>query len=168
MAFVVEDGTGLPTANAYVSVEEADAILATNIHSSWTALEVGMKELLIMWATRILNERARWRGTRVSATSALPFPRSNLRDADNVFYPDDEIPQPLKVAVSVLADHLSVGDPTLPRSDKNIKRLDVDVISIQFDVDTTPERWPTSLGLILKDIANISFGSTGGKRIIKH
>jgi hypothetical protein len=168
MILVVEDGTGLPTANALVSVEDADAILETNIHSTWTDLPVETKEKLIAWATRLLIERARWFGTRVSNTSGTPFPRSGLKDADGVFYPDDDVPQPVKVAVATLADHLNASDPTLANAAKNIKRLDVDVISLQFDVDTAPERWPSSLGFILKDIARVNFSTKGGKRIVKH
>lgn len=168
MILVVEDGTGLPTANALVSVADADAILETNIHSTWPSLEVEIKEKLIAWATRLLVERARWFGIRVSATSGLPFPRTGLKDADGVFYPADDVPQPVKVAVATLADHLNSSDPTLANSSRNIKRLDVDVISLQFDVDTSPELWPSAIGYILKNVARVSFSTTGGKRIVKH
>lgn len=165
---VVEDGTGLPTANAFATVEEVDVILETNIHSPWPNVIDEDKAKVIIWASRILIERARWKGTRVSNTSGTPFPRSGLKDMDGVFYPDDAVPQPLKVATAILADHLAQQDPTLANGQKNLKRLDVDVISLQFDMMTDPERWPPSIGIILRDIANISFSSTGGKRIIKH
>lgn len=168
MAFVVEDGTGLPLANALVSVEDADEILATNIHSLWPSHDEDTKEKLIVWGTRLLIERARWKGTRVSLTSGTPFPRSGLKDADGVFYPDDDVPEPVKIAVATLADFLGAGDPTQPNAQRNLKRIDVDVISLQFDVGTSPERWPSSIGIILKDIASVSFSTTGGKRIIKH
>ncbi|USM11591.1 head-tail connector [Citromicrobium phage vB_CbaS-RXM] len=168
VTLVVEDGTGLPTANAFASVEEVDAILEPNIHSLWSGIDTEDKKKLIVWATMILIQRARWKGCRVSATSGTPFPRSGLRDQDRNFYPDDAIPQPLKVATALLADHLSQQDPTLANGQKNLKRLDVDVISLQFDMETTPERWPTSIGIILRDIAKLSFSGTGGKPIIKH
>lgn len=168
VTLVVEDGTGLPTANALASVEEVDAILETNIHSLWGNVLAEDKIKLVVWASRILIERARWKGTRVSMTSGTPFPRSGLKDQDGAFYPDDDVPQPVKVAVALLADHLALQDPTLANGQKNLKRLDVDVISLQFDMMTSPEKWPTSIGIILRDIANISFSSTGGKRIIKH
>ena len=170
MAFVVEDGTGLPLANALVSVADADAILAVNIHSTWSQIaDPAIKEKLIQWATRLLCERVRWKGTRVSETSGLPFPRSGLKDADGIYFPNDEVPQPVKTAVATLADFLNSADPTLPNSSANLKRLDVDVISLQFDMGTQPERWPSAVALILRDIASsVSFSKTGGKPIIKH
>jgi hypothetical protein len=168
MAIVVEDGTGLPTANAYVSVTEADTILAINIHSTWATLTTPVKEKLIQWATRILNERARWKGARVSQTSGTPFPRTGLRDDDGIYYAINSIPMPVKVATAVLADFLGTGDPTAPNSSANLKRLDVDVISLQFDLGIAPERWPSSVAITLRNIANISFSSKGGKRIVKH
>lgn len=168
VTLVVEDGTGLPTANAFLTVEEADAILEPNIHSNWPNIDVDDKAKLIVWATRTLIERARWKGTRVSETSGTPFPRSGLKDQDCVYYPDDAVPTPVKVAVAMLADHLALADPTLANSQKNLKRLDVDVISLQFDMMTNPEKWPPSIAIILRDFAYLSFSSTGGKRIIKH
>ncbi len=169
VTLVVEDGTGLPTANSLCSVEDADALLEVNVHSTWAAItEEERKEKLLIWATRLLCERARWKGVRVSETSGLPFPRSGLRNADGGFYPDDDVPLPVKTAVATLADFLNSGDPTVPNGQSNLTRLDVDVISIQFDVNTSPERWPSSLSYILRDIAQITTGRNNGKRIVKH
>lgn len=168
MELVVEDGTGLPTANSLVSIEDADALLEPNIHSTWATNDEETKKKLLVWATKLICQRARWKGKKRYETAALPFPRTGLYDADRNFYPDDEVPVPAKEAVATLADFLAAGDPTLPNGSSNVTRLDVDVISLQFDVDTAPERWPSSIGIILRDIATISFSKTGGKRIIKH
>jgi hypothetical protein len=168
MELVVEDGTGLPTANSLVSIEDADLILEPNIHSTWATFDDEKKKKLLVWSTNLICQRARWKGTKRYETARLPFPRTGLRDADGSFYPDDEVPAPAKEAVATLADFLATGDPTQPNTSSNVSRLDVDVISLQFDVNTTPERWPSSIGIILRDIATISFGKTGGKRIIKH
>lgn len=168
MQIVVEDGTGLPTANALVSVAEATAILSVNPHSQWTSYEPTTQEGLIIWATRLLIERAKWKGTRVSISSGTPFPRSGLKDADNAFYPNDAVPDPVKVAVASLADFLGTFDPTAPNTGSNLKRLDVDVISLQYDMGTSPEKWPSSIAYTLRDIATVSFGKGGGVRIVKH
>lgn len=168
VTIVVEDGTGLPTANAFVSVSDADDILAPNIHSLWPSQTEENKEKLIIWATRLIIQHGRWKGKRVSDTSGTPFPRSGLKNSDGVFYPDDDVPEPVKVATSILADFLSAGDPTQPNAQANLKRLDVDVISIQYDTGTAPEKWPPDIGTILRDIGYIAFGKTGGKPIIKH
>ncbi len=168
VTIVVEDGTGLPTANSFLSVADADDILALNIHSSWATQENTTKELLLMWATRLLCERATWYGTRVSDTSALPFPRSDLQDPDGVYYPDDAVPDPVKTATAMLADHLLANDPTLANTSRNLKRLDVDVIKMQFDVYQSVEKWPTAIAQTLRDFGRFNLSNTGGKRIIKH
>ena len=140
MAFVivVEDGTGLPTANAFASVETVDAILELNIHSNWE-LAGENKEKLIGWATRLLNQHVRWFGTRKYETSGTPFPRSNLRNDDGGFYPDDAIPSELEEATAILADFLLTTDPTVVNSASNLKQIDVDVISLRFDNLDRPE-----------------------------
>lgn len=168
VTMVVEDGTGLPLANSLCSVEDATDILSVNPHSGWADYTDPVKEGLLIWATRLICERARWKGKRVSETSGTPFPRSGLYDQDRVYFPDDEVPQPVKVAVATLADFLGTFDPTAPNTSSNIKRLDVDVISLQFDLGVAPEKWPSTIPTILRDIAYISLGKNGGKRIIKH
>jgi hypothetical protein len=76
MDIVVEDGTGLPTANAYLSVAEADDILSTNIYATaWAALDDTTKASILMWATRLLDERVKWHGRKYHATAGLAWPR---------------------------------------------------------------------------------------------
>lgn len=168
MAFtlVPEDGTGLPTANAYATVARVDEILELNIHSNW-ALAGANKEKLIGWATQLLNQNVRWFGTRKYESSGTPFPRCNLRDNDGNFYPDDAIPAPLEEATAVLADFLLGTDPTVVNSASNLKQIDVDVISLRFDNLDRPEKWPRALSKLLRNLGRTNFSSTGGKPIIR-
>lgn len=169
MALVVEDGTGVVTANAYASVAEVDEILAINIHSKWSLLsDAATKEKLIQWASRILDERVKWHGSKTHATSGLSWPRTGVKDREGVAIDDDVVPTAVKVAVAELADHLLAGDPETANSGSNITTLQVDVIMIKFDARLDAERFPPNLAHILYGLGYMTFGRGGPKRIIKH
>lgn len=169
MALVVEDGTGIVTANAYASVEEVDEILAVNVHSKWSVIsDAETKEKLIQWASRILDQRVKWHGRKLHQTSGLAWPRVCARDREGFPIEDNIVPLVVKVAVAELADHLLSGDPETANSAANITQLQVDVVMLKFDTGVAAERFPPNLGHILKGLGFCSFGRGGPKRIIKH
>jgi len=169
MAIVVEDGTGLVTANAYASVAEVDEILSVNIHSQWSLiLDPTIKEKLIQWASRILDERVKWFGHKTYPTSGRAWPRVKVKDREGLLVEDNIVPLPVKVAVAELADHLLAGDPETANTGSNITALQVDVVMIKFDARLDAERFPPNLAKILYGLGYMSFGRGGPKRIIKH
>jgi hypothetical protein len=169
MTLVLEDGTGVVTANAYATVAEVDAILAVNIHSKWSLVtDNATKESLIQWASRILDERVRWNGRKTHHTSGLAWPRVCVRDREDTPIDDNVVPRAVKVAVAILADHLLSGDPELANTGSNITQLQVDVVFLKFDARLAPQRYPPELTAILKGLGWLSFGTGGPKRIIKH
>lgn len=76
----VEDGTGLPGANSYLSVEDADAYWAARANVTWAAATIAAKEAALVTASMYID--LRWGngvpGTPVSPTQALVFPRHDL------------------------------------------------------------------------------------------
>jgi hypothetical protein len=168
MSLVAEDGTGVVTANAYATVVEIDAILTTNIHSGWGVLDPTSKENLIIWATRILDERMRWFGHKTHQTSGLAWPRYGVKDKEQFLIDDNVVPKAVKVAVAVLADHLIAGNPDAVNSASNLKELKVDVVQLNFDPNLTVAKYPVELTLILDGLGYGSWGRSGPKRIIKH
>ena len=169
MTLVVEDGTGVVTANAYATVAEVDEILATNIHSKWDLIsDPATKAKLIQWASRILDERVRWHGKKTHPTSGLAWPRTCVKDREGALVEDDIVPLPVKVAVAELADHLLGGDPETANTGSNITALQVDVVMLKFDARLTAERFPPNMGMILYGLGYTSFGRGGPKRIIMH
>lgn len=169
MALVVEDGTGVVTANAYATVAEADDILAVNIHSKWSLInDNATKESLIQWASRILDERVKWFGSKTEATSGMAWPRKCVRNREGILIDDNLVPLAVKVAASELADHLLGGDPETANTGSNITALQVDVVMLKFDARLDAERFPPNLAHILYGLGYMSFGRGGPKRIIKH
>lgn len=107
MALIVEDGTGLSTAESYVSVAEADAYLAKfGLPDAWNLSTEEQKEQALRQATRYVDARfhGRWKGWRSVDDQALDWPRSDVSDSDGFLIDSDEIPTLLKSATIELAN----------------------------------------------------------------
>lgn len=168
--FVVEDGSGLPDATSYLSVGEADDILAMNIHvsSDWAALDTADKERLLAWASRYLDERTKWRGRRMSEDSGLRWPRLGVIDRDGNLIPDDVIPRQLKVATAEMARYLRAEDRTVERDQDGLARLKADVIELEFREGYALPKVPEHMQYLLAGLGAVSTG--GGvqfKRIVR-
>lgn len=106
MAIVVEDGTGLTNADAYISVAGADAYhAAQGSPAAWTAATTSDKEDAIRQATTYLDGKyARaWRGMRAHRTQALRWPRIGAIDIDGYELPSTAVPVRLGYAAAELA-----------------------------------------------------------------
>lgn len=75
MALVVEDGTGLPNAEAYVSVADADAYHTAMGNTSWANANMAAKEAALRRATQYLDARYAFAGSPLTEVQALAWPR---------------------------------------------------------------------------------------------
>lgn len=75
MSLVVEDGTGLTTANSYASVLEVDAYFTERGNATWNG--TASKDTLLISATDYLDATygARFKGAALTSTQALQFPK---------------------------------------------------------------------------------------------
>jgi hypothetical protein len=108
MALVVEDGSGKPDAESYVSVLDADAYAAARLIDIWSAIETttAIKEAALRRATEYLDMEygLRLKGVRSTQTQALEFPRFCMYlPKANEPYPDDTIPVSVSRACIELA-----------------------------------------------------------------
>jgi len=116
MALIVEDGTGLSTAESYIS--EADATTyhaAYGASATWAAATADQREAALRVATRYLDLHyaGRWRGTRTNEDQALAWPRSGVYDDDSIEVDDDVIPANLERACAEVALRVLTGDDLL-------------------------------------------------------
>jgi hypothetical protein len=112
-AMVVEDGTGLATANSYSSVASADTYLArAGTPTTWAAASDGEKEAALRKATRSLDIQygGLWAGDRATTTQYLDWPRSSVYDLEGTLLDDDAIPAELVEAVAELAAQRVAGE----------------------------------------------------------
>lgn len=77
MTFLVEDGTGLPEATSFISVEYADAYFADRGNETWADLDEAAKESALIQATDYIMLRfgESLAGNIGLETQALLFPR---------------------------------------------------------------------------------------------
>lgn len=169
MVIVVEDGTGLVTANAYATVADIDAILSYQTHAStWPTLLEAQKEKLIIWASQILDQRTKWKGRKTFETQALGWPRIGAKDCEGIYVEEDVVPGPVKVAVAILANHLITFNPNQADDSKNLTMIQADVITLKFDPYADVYKYPDTIVLALRCLGTAAFGRGGPKRIIKY
>lgn len=167
MDIVVEDGTGIVIANSYLSTDEADDFLSIDIHSNWLPLTDDVKEKLLMYATRVVDQRVRWNGRKTYPTSGLAWPRCGVRDKEGFLIEDNIVPSAVKYAVAVLANHLITNNPEVANTASNMTEIQVDVITLKFDVNKSPEKYPSQIKFILEGLGTVAIGKRTSGRIVK-
>ena len=166
---VVEDGTGVVTANSYVTVEEADAILEYMIHATaWHSADLVLKEKLVVWATEILDIRTTWKGCKTHETSGLAWPRTGVYNSEHILIADNSVPKEVKTATSILANHLIGNDPNEVNSQSNLEMIQADVVVLRFDPRLRVEKFPQMVSLTIAGLGRGNFGFGGPKHIVKH
>lgn len=135
LTLVVETGAGLTTANSYASVAEGDAYHDAHLYSdAWDDATDATKDIVLAWATRLLDEQVPWKGTKASIGQALQWPRYSVPDRDGITIIDaDEIPAWLKNATAELARHLIGEDRTADSDTKGFKSIKVGEIALEID-----------------------------------
>lgn len=89
MTLIVEDGTGLDDANAYISVATANDYFLLRGNENWDLLDDEVKEACIVKATDYIDMRWRsvLRGAKATETQALEFPRIYVAGGDATLPP---------------------------------------------------------------------------------
>ena len=77
---IVEDGTGLPGAESYVSVADADAYATAMGHASWLAPGVTdpQKETALRRATQYVDSRYQYKNSKLLSEQPLEWPRAGF------------------------------------------------------------------------------------------
>lgn len=138
MAIIVEDGTGLPDAESYISVAELQAYCTKQGKDSIAALPDARLEVLLRQATTYMLGAYGpiWKGARAVPSQALDWPRSGVvlyegttaeqAVADNV------VPQAVKDCCALLATKANAR-PLLPDGSQLVKRVKIGPIEREFD-----------------------------------
>lgn len=149
MTLIVEDGTGLSTAESYISVADATAYHAARGNAAWAALASDtVREQLLRKATEYMVGvyRARWAGYRYSITQALDWPRAYVPIPDVTWgyrknaatVPVDEVPTAVKNACAELALRASAAD-LQEDLEQGVIREKVGPLEVEYD-KASPQR----------------------------
>ena len=125
------------SADSYVSVADADAYHDNHLYAStWTSASTANKEKALKMATRILDEKIDWVGTKATEQQALGWGRYDVTD-EGYTVSSTIIPQPIKNATSEFARHLIGSDLTGNADGKGLSSLAVGSVSLTFDKNDT-------------------------------
>lgn len=132
MSIITEDGTGLATAESFVTVAEALTYHAARGNDTWATTTTAQQEQALRRATDYMGEvyRLRWAGNRTNTTQALDWPRYFVPRVDAIsngmtlssfgwyaYYSSTAVPDEVKKACMELALRAAAGDlaPDLAR-----------------------------------------------------
>ena len=134
LTLVVEDGSGLSTANSYATEAQGDSYHDGHLYAtSWTGATSANKEAALVMATRLLDENIDWTGRKFDEDQALDWPRSGTSDRDGYAIDHDEIPASLANATAELARWLIDSDRTAEAGTEGFRRLKADTLEMEID-----------------------------------
>jgi hypothetical protein len=124
MALVVEDGTGLSTAESYISVADADTYIASykGADATWDGATDATKEVAARQASKYLDGTNRWKGIKKYSTQTLDWPRVYAYDETATAYTG--IPTQLEQATAEVMFLIVTGETitsTVTKSDQTIR-----------------------------------------------
>ncbi len=134
MSIVIEDGTGLSTAESYISVADATTYFTARAVTSWGALATdALREAALRKATEymIAMYRGRWQGWRKTEDQALCWPRYGVT-VEGYLVDDDSVPETIKRACAELALKASAGE-LMPDLTRGVLQEVVGPISVTYD-----------------------------------
>jgi len=138
MALIVEEGTGLSTADSFISVADSDSYHAKFGNADWMNADAIEKEVHLRRGMRWLVTRfdGRWRGTKVKESQALPFPRYGVYDADGNWISSSTVPTALPEAQAEMALRSLLGEDLNPDLDGGaIKREKVETGPVVEEIE---------------------------------
>lgn len=133
MALIVEDGTGLSTAESYISAVDASAYHSLRGNTLWSTMSTNEQEQALRRATDYMGMAysQAWQGRRVSSTQALDWPRVDV--VVNGWYVDSNvIPVIVKNACAELAFKAAAGELLADQS-QGVIREEVGPIKVEYD-----------------------------------
>ncbi len=186
MAFIVEDGSVVTGANAYVTEAEGDDYFALHLYGTqWTDATSAKKKSAIVMSTRMVDSSFTYKGNQFTTTQSLKWPRYGVQipsdpsagyayssNRENLspdyFYtlPSDVIPQALKNAVLEMCRFLLAKDRSSEMDDLgNIKREKVGPLETEYfdmaKVDIIPDDVSRMLSELVLSKPNKNLGSSG-------
>ena len=161
MSIIVEDGTGLATAESYISVADASTYFTARGNTTWDALDEGeataAREAALRLATDYMTAvyRERWEGVRYTEDQVLCWPRAGVvRDSWSVDI--DEIPVEIKHACAELALK-SASDDLQADLTQSVVREKVGVIEVEYNKNSPQAKRYPAIDSMLR-----SFLKSGG------
>ena len=166
MAFIVEDGSIVPNANAYITVAELKAYWADRNAAIFNPDFETQAAIII--ATQYVDLNFDWRGALSNDDQSLDWPRRGVIDNQGRAYDSDDMPKQLKNAVAEYAKR-QLDSPIQPDVNPDVGgitmlREKVDVIEqeVQYADGTTGYYGIKRYPLADNYLKGLTIGGAGG------
>lgn len=147
MATVIAD-VGAPNANSYVTVAEADAYFDDTFGKPlWEPLDADTKSLLVITASRTLDQYIKWIGWKTDPDQGMEWPRSGT-DFDV-----DVIPTKVKYATYELAYYL-VENNGISFASQSVDSVKVGPVAVDFTEYATDAGIPSFIENLLAELGS--------------
>jgi len=167
ITIIPEDGTGLSTANSYLSVADADAYFEGHLYAAgWTAAAPGDKDKAIAMATRLIDAHTRWStGEKKTSTQALQWPREGA-ELDGFEIAANLVPDPVKNATAELAMLLIANNLTADVEQNQLQGVSLGkgALEITFKDNRSKRQFPFHVTALLRGLGTIRGG--GGFQVV--
>jgi hypothetical protein len=151
MALVVEDGTGLATAESYASVAQLKTY-CDNLGLSYSGKTDEQLEQYLRAATRYIEDEFRWAtGCKRTSDQALFWPASGACDRYGYAIDTDVVPTVVIQATCQAAFEAFSGD-LQPSQGQTVNELAVGPIKLKFDDQATAETTYAKVEGLLRDL----------------
>jgi hypothetical protein len=139
MPVTITATVGSASANSFVTLAEADTYMEARLNSTlWDAASDDSCNRALVEATRELSDLNGWKGTRVTESQSLSWPRDYAIDPDNpndFYYENSVIPQRVKDATMELAfQFINSGTTDIASLDSSLNVIEktVDVLTTRY------------------------------------
>jgi len=151
------------SSDSFCTLAEANTYFTNKLYSTtWDASSTADREKALKQATRILDEKIAWTGTRATSTQALGWGRTDVY-YDGITVSSTAIPKQIINATSEFAGHLLEKDTTINAEGKGLNSLSVGDITLDFDKQDTAGVMPDIVQEMLRGwgviYARAKFGS---------
>jgi len=181
LTLVVEDGTGLESANSYATVAEGDAYAEGRLNSdTWFAAPSARRAIALVTATRYIDQQFQFFGFKVSQTQALQWPRRQCPDPDSdqrsvgliggegPFVDETSVPKAVKDACCEAAVKMLEGDPSEPAPGEGLKSFEIPgAIKLEFDKGTAAEPLTREVLRALSKLGDPIGATSGTAKLIR-
>jgi len=158
MALVVEDGTGLSTAESYISIADADTYIAAykGADATWDGASDSDKEIAARQATQYLDGVYNWMGEIYRSEQALDWPRNYIYNDRGLM--EVGIPTKLEQATAEVM-FLIIGGTSISEDvtrSSQVTREKVDVIEVEYEPGATQQPSFPKVNRLLADFVHSS------------
>ncbi len=169
MALIVEDGSGMTNADAFISVAYADTYHAAMGNTTWTGAEP-LKEGAIRRATAFLSNSYEWQGyKRQGRPQALAWPRVDVVDCEGWGVDFASIPVEIQKATAEVAlrELVSPGsmNPDFTQSEM-VKREKIGQIEVEYLNSSTNADAQRPVLLVVRDMIGCLLKAGAGNSIV--